>query len=107
MLKKSENNQVKIEKLKKSLIDIQDRCYIGIISIQKQATQQSVYLEAKNLISRIDPKIRHYAFANGENGITRLPLLLQLPEDRHSFNMQNIALALNQEFVLTAQPWSQ
>lgn len=107
LLKKSENNQVKIEKLKKSLIYIQDRCYIGIISIQKQATQQSVYLEAKNLISRIDPKIRHYAFANGENGITRLPLLLQLPEDRHSFNMQNISLALNQEFVLTAKPWSQ
>ena len=96
LLKKSENHQVKIEELKKSLIDIRDRCYIEIISIQKQATQQSVYLEAKNLISRIDPKIRHYAFANGENGITRLPLLLQLPEDRHSFNMQNIALALNQ-----------
>ena len=52
-----------------------------------------------------DPPL--YAFANGENGITRLPLLLQLPEDRHSFNMQNISLALNQEFVLTAKSWSQ
>ena len=76
-----------------------------MIAMQKQATQESVYLEAKNLIPVIDARVRHYAFANGENGVTRLPLLLQLPEDRNSFNMQSILVALNYEFLLSAKSW--
>lgn len=53
----------------------------------------------------VDSKMRHYAFANGENGVTRLPLLLQLPEERNSFNMQSMLLALNYEFMLSAKAW--
>ena len=105
LFKKSENHELKINQLKQNLIDVRDHCYIRIIAIQKQATQESVYLEAKNLIPMIDSKMRHYAFANGENGVTRLPLLLQLPEDRDSFNMQSILLALNYEFMLSAKSW--
>ncbi|MHA3053255.1 hypothetical protein [Acinetobacter sp. ANC 4640] len=102
---KSENHDFKINELKQKIIDIRDHCYLKIIAIQKQASQESVYLEAKNLISAMDSKIRHYAFANGENGVTRLPLLLQLPEDRNSFNMQSILLALNYEFIFSAKSW--
>lgn len=105
LFKKSENHELKINELKQNLIEVRDRCYIRIIAIQKQASQESVYLEAKNLISVIDSKVRHYAFANGENGVTRLPLLLQLPEDRNSFNMQSILMALNYEFLLSAKSW--
>lgn len=105
LFKKSENHELKINELKQNLIEVRDRCYIRIIAIQKQASQESVYLEAKNLISVIDSKIRHYAFANGENGVTRLPLLLQLPEDRNNFNMQSILMALNYEFLLSAKSW--
>lgn len=105
LFKKSENHELKINELKQNLIEVLDRCYIRIIAIQKQASQESVYLEAKNLISVIDSKIRHYAFANGENGVTRLPLLLQLPEDRNNFNMQSILMALNYEFLLSAKSW--
>ncbi|MDN5541120.1 MAG: hypothetical protein L0G60_01430 [Acinetobacter sp.] len=105
LFKKSENHELKINELKQNLIEVRDRCYIRIIAIQKQASQESVYLEAKNLISVIDSKVRHYAFANGENGVTRLPLLLQLPEDRNNFNMQSILMALNYEFLLSAKSW--
>ena len=105
LFKKPENHELKINELKQNLVDIRDRCYLRIITMQKQATQESVYLEAKNLISVIDSKVRHYAFANGENGVTRLPLLLQLPEDRNNFNMQSILLALNYEFLLSAKAW--
>lgn len=82
-----------------------NHCYLTIIAIQKQAAQESVYLEAKNLVSVLDSKVRHYAFANGENGVTRLPLLLQLPEDRNNFNMQSILMALNYDFLLSAKSW--
>lgn len=105
LFKKPENNEFKINELKQNLVDIRDRSYLRIITMQKQATQESVYLEAKNLIPVIDSKVRHYAFANGENGVTRLPLLLQLPEDRNNFNMQSILLALNYEFLLSAKAW--
>lgn len=105
LFKKHENHEFKINELKQNLVDIRDRCYLRIITMQKQATQESVYLEAKNLIPVIDSKVRHYAFANGENGVTRLPLLLQLPEDRNNFNMQSILLALNYEFLLSAKAW--
>ena len=105
LFKKSENHELKINELKQNLIEVRDHCYLKIIAIQKQASQESVYLEAKNLISVIDSKVRHYAFANGENGVTRLPLLLQLPEDRSSFNMQSILVALNYEFILSAKAW--
>lgn len=105
LFKKSENHELKINELKQNLIEVRDRCYIRIIAIQKQASQESVYMEAKNLISVIDSKVRHYAFANGENGVTRLPLLLQLPEDRNNFNMQSILMALNYEFLLSAKSW--
>ncbi len=105
LFKKPENHEFKINQLKQNLIDVRDHCYLRIIAMQKQATQESVYLEAKNLIPVVDSKMRHYAFANGENGVTRLPLLLQLPEDRNSFNMQSILLALNYEFMLSAKSW--
>ena len=105
LFKKSENHEFKINELKQNLLEIRDRCYLRIIAMQKQAMQQSVYLEAKNLIPVIDSKVRHYTFANGENGVTRLPLLLQLPEDRSSFNMQSILVALNYEFILSAKAW--
>ena len=104
LFKKPENHEIKINELKQNIIDVRDRCYLRIIALQKQTTQVSVYLEAKNLIP-VDSKMRHYAFANGENGVTRLPLLLQLPEERNSFNMQSMLLALNYEFMLSAKAW--
>ncbi|MFD1437829.1 hypothetical protein [Acinetobacter terrae] len=104
LFKKPENHEFKINELKQNIIHVRDRCYLRIIALQKQTTQVSVYLEAKNLIP-VDSKMRHYAFANGENGVTRLPLLLQLPEERNSFNMQSMLLALNYEFMLSAKAW--
>lgn len=104
LFKKPENHEFKINELKQNIIDVRDRCYLRIIALQKQTTQVSVYLEAKNLIP-VDSKMRHYAFANGENGVTCLPLLLQLPEERNSFNMQSMLLALNYEFMLSAKSW--
>lgn len=104
LFKKSEKHEFQIHELKQRIVDVRDQCYLKIITLQKQATQVSVYLEAKNLIP-VDSIMRHYTFANGENGVTRLPLLLQLPEERNSFNMQNILLALNYEFMLSAKSW--
>ena len=104
-MSKSQNNSNKINELKTSLIEVHHRCYLEIIRIQKHFSQHSLYLESKNLISADDPKVRHYAFADGENGITRLPLLLQLPENRDNFNLQSIALVLNQDVVHSAKHW--
>ena len=64
-----------------------------------------MYLEFEALIS-INHKERHYAFAVGDNGVTHLPLLVQLPEDRGLINLQEIHQNLDFDLKLASQKWS-
>lgn len=101
---KSEQQQKEVERLKNMLNQIREQCYMDIIRITKQYPKQSVYLESESLIS-INHKERNYAFANGENGVTRLPILLQLPEDRNNFNLQSVSATLNFDLSKASQLW--
>ncbi len=101
---KPEQQRKELDRLKSSIHQLRDQCYLDMIRIPKQYPKQSVYLESESLIT-ISRKERNYAFANGENGVTRLPVLIQLPEDRSQFNLQSLAATLNFDLSKASQIW--
>src|SRR5690606_18328523 len=105
LFKKPENHELKINELKKNLTEVRDHRYLSMIAMQKHAVQESVILAAKTLIPVIDAKVRHCAVGTGENGVTRSPLELQVPQDRNSFNIGSTLEALTYECLLSAIRW--
>ena len=65
----------------------------------------TVYLEFESLIS-INDKERHYAFPTGKNWLTRLPILVQLPEDRSLFNLQELYRTMEFDLSKMNQKWT-
>lgn len=54
----------------------------------------------------INKSYRHYALADGELGISRLPRVLRLPEDRKKFNIETIRETIDQNVFESNQPWN-
>jgi hypothetical protein len=93
-----------ILKLKLKTTQIKKDAHQEIMRIQRRFPSLIVYLEFESLIS-INHKERHYAFPTGENGITRLPILIQIPEDKAAFDLQSICNSLNFDLNLANQKW--
>ena len=53
----------------------------------------------------INNKYRHYALADGDLGISRLPRVLRLSEDRRRFNSASIKEAVYQDIFESNQEW--
>lgn len=105
IFKRSQKTQEQIEALKHQAFNARQNAYLDIVRIPKQYPNMTVYLEFESLIS-INDKERHYAFAVGDNGVTHLPLLVQLPEDRGLINLQEIHQHLDFDLKLASQKWS-
>lgn len=105
MLNKSKKIDEQIQFLKENAFHERQNAYLDIVRIPKQYPNLTVYLEFEALIS-INHKERHYAFAVGDNGVTHLPLLVQLPEDRGLINLQEIHQNLDFDLKLASQKWS-
>ncbi len=99
--KKKEENLIL---LKENLNKIKVNAFIDIIRVPKNHPSTTVYLEYEAEIS-INEKERNYAFSVGENGITRLPIMVQLPEDRSKFNLNEVYHNLNFDINLANQKW--
>ena len=104
ILKTQQKLQDKVDELKQHTIQIRQNAYIDIIKIPKKSSKYTTYLEFDALIS-INHKERHYAFVTGDNGVDRLPILIQLPEDRNLFNLQEICYNLDFDVNLAKQKW--
>ncbi|KAA8733914.1 hypothetical protein F4V57_07650 [Acinetobacter qingfengensis] len=100
--KKIEEN---IRQLKNKIDLIKESAFIEILRIPKEYSNLSVYLEFEALIS-INNKERHYAFPTGDNGISRLPILIKLPENRKEFNLQEFINAAEYDLSLHKQEWA-
>lgn len=96
---------VKIDDLKSEILKLKDHTYLEIIRIPKKFPNFTVYLEFESLIS-INQLERHYAFSSGQNWIKRLPLLVQLPEDRSLFNIQEVYNTLEFDLSKMNQKWT-
>ena len=98
--------QEKIQELKAQDYQIRENTYLEIVRIPKKYQNLTVYLEFEALIS-INTKERHYAFSTGDNWVKRLPLLVQLPEDRTLFNARNVLTTLEFDLSQVNQKWSE
>lgn len=105
LLKTEQNIQAKIVTLKHDLFELRQQAYFDIVRVPKKYPQYTVYLEFESLIS-INDKERHYAFASGKQWVTRLPIFVQLPEERSSFNLQVLHQSLQYDLTKMNQKWS-
>lgn len=108
-LKRLFNKKEKIEQqliqLNTELIEIKRFAFLEIIKQTKQYTKNIVYLEYENMIGITDTH-RHYAINIGINGFTRLPILIQLPEDKRSFDVGETYQSLVKTLSSLNQTWN-
>lgn len=93
-----------LEELTQYRHQLNENLFMSIIRLAKDQKQLIVYPEFEcNII--IDENFRHYAFIDGELGLTRLPKLLFLPEKRDSFDFQTVRQQINADVFRTNQEW--
>lgn len=100
-----QKKEEQISVLKEKAFDIRKTAYLDIVRIPKKYKNSTVYLEFEALIS-INDKERHYAFHTGENFIKRLPILVQLPEDKTMFNVSQVLSSIEFDLSKANQKWA-
>lgn len=105
LFKTNTSLQEKINDLKSEAFELRQNTYINIVKIPKKYPSFIVYLEFESLIS-LNDKERHYAFSTGQNWVKRLPILVQLPEDRSLFNLQELYNTLEFDLSKMNQKWA-
>lgn len=78
--------------------------FLAIVRVPKRYPKICVYLEFEDLIE-VDDKKRHYAFPAGNNGLSLLPLLVELPEDKDQFDIRSVRKLLEFDLFKAAQKW--
>lgn len=78
-----------MEELKEAKKDLNDEFFVDIVRIAKEHKQAVVYVEYETDFT-INEDFRHYAIANESYGITRLPYIISLPEDRERFSLEDL-----------------
>lgn len=72
-----------------SITRIKKQAYLDILNIPKSFRKYSVFIEFESFTATSEVE-RHYAFPCGDNGLTRLPLLVQIPENLEHFNLDEL-----------------
>ncbi|MFC6204878.1 hypothetical protein ACFPZK_09185 [Psychrobacter urativorans] len=86
-------------------LSIHEDLFISIVRLAKTEKNSMVYTEFEcNEI--INENYRHYALADGKLGISTLPRILRLNEDRNKLSIQLIREALYQDIFKSSQQWS-
>ena len=77
-----------LNELQKNLAQLKHKIFTQVVQIPKQNNKCSVALEfeSMHIFSETD---RHFAFPCGDNGLTRLPVLLRLPEQYTEFDVED------------------
>lgn len=105
LFNKKENIEAQITQYHEELFEIKKRAFLDIIKQAKQHTKNILYLEYENIIG-ISDTVRHYAVNMGVYGFSRLPILIQLPEDKELFDMNQTYHTLITEFNILNQDWT-
>ncbi|WP_374666132.1 hypothetical protein [Acinetobacter sp.] len=105
LFKKTDGIQKEIEKLQKQQKDIRSKCYSEIISIRKQNPTLCVNFEIENAYSSSYRDL-NYAIATGTLGVSRLPLLITLPNDPQDFNLQLMSKNLYSDVIESGTKWT-
>lgn len=94
ILKRKEAQEEKLEALKKKMRQTAWDVHQNIFHMPKDFKDQMVHLEFDSLLIT-DETQRNYAFPSGDNGVTRLPLVVTLPENRLDFNLLHFSEEFN------------
>lgn len=86
LLHTKEKQEEKLKELKSELRHIAWEVHQQIFHMPKDFKEQIVHLEFDSLLIT-DEMQRNYAYPAGNNGMTRLPVVLTLPENRTEFNL--------------------
>ena len=105
LMNSAKKTEEQLQNLHLDNVQLRQHAYLDIIRIPKKYPNLTSYLEFEALIS-VNQKERHYAFPCGDNGLTHLPLLVQLPEDRNLMNLTDLYQALEFDLKLSSQKWS-
>ncbi len=83
-----------LEDIQEEAQKIYEQLFIYIIRLEKKQRHLMIYPEYE-FYQQADENYRHYAFADGTMGITRLPKLVRLPEDRSQFSVDELRKTIN------------
>lgn len=102
---KNEDFQLAIEELNQEIFEVKRIAFLDIIKQAKKYNKTTLFLEYENIIGITDTH-RHYAVNMGENGFTRLPILIRLPEDKTFFDVGETYNSLVSIFAILNQKWT-
>ena len=97
-----DKKRVTPEMVEQQIDNVKQRCLVHLIKVCKRYPKVSVYLEFEDLVP-IDENQRHYALPSGLAGLSRLPALIVLSEDKSALNIGTINKQLDFD-VLTTYP---
>lgn len=100
LLKRKQREQEALNRLKRRSGQAQLEAYQQMLSLPRSYPEQVVHLEFDSLLMSSENK-RHYAFPAGDNGITRLPVVMPLPTNGLNFNLTTFAYELNRNVEQT------
>lgn len=80
-----EKNKETIEDVQNQITLAKSKCLVALVRARKRYPVITVYLEFEDLMP-VDERVRHYALPAGVDGISRLPVLVELPEKAENFD---------------------
>lgn len=96
LLKRTEKDENRLGNLKRQSQQTQWEVYQQLLQLPKHFPDQVVHLEFDSLMLS-KQAIRHYAFPAGNNGITRLPLVLAVPDSISQFDLSEFDKDMQQK----------
>lgn len=93
---KGDKLEKELQQVAHSAVRIKKQAYLDILSIPKNFRKYSVFIEFESFTATSELE-RHYAFPAGDNGVTRLPLLVKIPENLEHFNLEELNNSISYE----------
>lgn len=78
-------NKETVEDVQTQITLAKSRCLVALVRARKRYPVITVYLEFEDLMP-VDERCRHYALPAGTDGLSRLPVLVELPEKAENFD---------------------
>lgn len=103
-LKSGKKPDYTLEELVDIKASLQETFFMYVVRLAKTEHFSMVYPEFEcNEV--VNENYRHYAIADGVSGVSRLPRVLRLNEDRKKFSIESIKEAINQDIFNSNQQW--
>lgn len=91
-----------LEDIKGSENEAKKKLFMSIVRSAKTNPEDIIYLEF-DCNEIINENYRHYGLANGKLGVSRLPIILRLPEDRSMFDLSLLRKSIEHDAFLNSK----